>query len=223
MPPSPETFHRTATSGVERILSAAEQLFSSQGFEAVSMSAIAQQAGVSKANIFYHFASKRELYLAVLSQACKESSTILLDMASSPGDLKQKLGRYARQHLSSILEHEQFSRLILRELLENGPQHGEELAQQGFGDNFARLVNILRSAQANGELRQDVDPAMVAVLLIGADVFFFEARDVLHHYPDVTFSHEPPRYSNMLVDILLHGILNPKLDSTRTDTEQEPQ
>lgn len=223
MPPSPETFHRTATSGVERILSAAEQLFSSQGFEAVSMSAIAQQAGVSKANIFYHFASKRELYLAVLSQACKESSTILLDMASSPGDLKQKLGRYARQHLSSILEHEQFSRLILRELLENGPQHGEELAQQGFGDNFARLVNILRSAQANEELRQDVDPAMVAVLLIGADVFFFEARDVLHHYPDVTFSHEPPRYSNMLVDILLHGILNPKLDSTRTDTEQEPQ
>ena len=211
----------TTASGVERILSAAEQLFASQGFEAASMSAIAQQAGVSKANIFYHFATKRELYLAVLAQACQESSTMLLDMAATPGDLEQKLGRYARQHLSSILEHEQFSRLILRELLENGPQRGAELAQQGFGDNFARLVKILRSAQSSGELRQDIDPAMVAALLIGADVFFFEARDVLHHYPDVSFSKEPARYSSMLTDILLHGILRPR--HATTISEQEPR
>ena len=171
------------------------------------MSAIAQQAGVSKANIFYHFATKQALYLAVLSQACRESSTLLQDMEANPGGLEDKLERYAQQHLFSILEHQQFSRLILRELLENGPQRGQELAQQGFGENFARLVNILRMAQAGGELRQNLDPAMAAVLLIGADVFFFQAREVLRHYPDVTFSDDPSRYSRMLVDILLRGIV----------------
>lgn len=197
------------TSGMGRILAAAEHLFASQGFDAVSISAIAQRAGVSKANIFYHFSSKRSLYLSVLAQACKESGSLLVDMETDPASFDDKLRRYASRHLSSILEHEQFSRLILRELVENGPQSGQELAQQGFGENFSRLVNIMRTAQTTGELRHDVDPAMAAVLLIAADVFFFEARDVLHHYPDVSFSNAPARYSGMLVDILLRGIAPP--------------
>lgn len=218
MPTTPATLTRPPpATGVERILAAAEQLFASQGFDAASISAIAQQAGVSKANIFYHFATKRDLYLAVLAQACRESGSLLLDMETNPAGFGDKLRRYATQHLSSILEHEQFSRLILRELLENGPKSGQELAQQGFGDNFARLVNIMRGAMAGGELRQDVDPAMAAVLLIAADVFFFEARDVLRHYPDVSFSDDPPRYSSMLVDILLHGML--RLPSTSSSLE----
>lgn len=196
-------------SSVDKILAAAERLFAIHGFEAASMAAIAREAGVGKATVFYHFATKRELYLAVLAQACAETSAMLRAMALEPGGVAAKLAGFARHHLTAILEHEQFSRLILRELLEDGPQRGRELAQQGFAENFARLVGILRSAQAGGELRPDVDPAMAAVLLLGADVFFFEARDVLRHYPDVTFSGEPERFSRMMVDILLRGILDP--------------
>lgn len=157
---------------MKRILASAEALFASQGFEAVSMNAVAQQAGVSKANIYYHFPSKRGLYLAVLSQACRESGSLLLDMESDPSPFADKLRHYATRHLASILKREQFSRLILRELLENNPKSGQEFAQQGFGENFARLVNTLRAAQSHDELRQDIDPAMAAVLLIAADVFF---------------------------------------------------
>jgi TetR/AcrR family transcriptional regulator len=68
-------------------------------------------------------------------------------------------------------------------------------------------VEILRTGQKNGELRKDIDPAMLATLLIGADVFFFQSREVLRHFPDVSFTDTPGSYSRMLVDILLHGIL----------------
>jgi len=37
---------------------------------------------------------------------------------------------------------------------------------------------------------------------------------VLQHFPDVTFTQQPERYSMMLADILLHGIL--PTDSTTT-------
>lgn len=219
-PPAPRSPQRTQKSGAERILEAAEHLFSAQGFDAVSMSAIAHHAGVSKANIYHHFATKQELYLAVLAQACRETGNLLQDMENNPGSLAQKLGYFADEHLFSILRHEPFSRLILRELLENGPQRGKELAERGFGENFARLAGILRAGQARGELRRDVDPAMAATLLIGANVFFFEARDVLHHYPDVDFSAEPARYSQMLVDILLHGIAAIPPRNDNADKEQ---
>ena len=83
---------------------------------------------------------------------------------------------------------------------------GQELAEQVFGENFAHLVTILRRAQQEGHLRADADPAMVAVLLVGANVFFFETRHVLRHFPDVEFADDPARYRDMLVEILLRGI-----------------
>lgn len=200
----------------ERILAAAEALFSQHGFDGASIHAIAARAGVSKANVFHHFSSKDALYLAVLKHCCGKSAA-LHGMIGAPTPLRECLPRFAENHLATILERENVSRLIARELLQDRPERAEELAQQIFGADFARFVETLRQRQAAGELRADVDPAMVAVLLIAADVFFFEARPVLQHFPDVDFAHEPARYSRMLVDILMRGIL---ADPDQTKTKQ---
>jgi TetR/AcrR family transcriptional regulator len=191
---------------VARILTAAGELFGDHGYDAVSMHAIAARAGVSKANIFHHFSSKESLYLAVLRNACQESAERLHELGAETERFERRLSSYADTMLSSMLEHGQVQRLILRELLTDGEHRGQEFAEKVFGENFARLVAILRNGQTRGELRADLDPAMVATLLIGANVFFFEAREVLRHFRDVSFARDPGRYSAMLVDILLRGI-----------------
>lgn len=193
----------------DRILAAAKDLFAESGFDAVSVNAIAERAGVSKANIFHHFKSKNELYLAVLKMACSESRDQIDQFGSNESPFVDRLRNYLQSHLAGILRDERFTSLILRDLLESGPQRGKELAEQVFGQSFARMVEILRTGQSNGALRSDVDPAMVATLLTGADVFFFQSREILRHFPDVTFTETPARYSEMLADILLRGILPP--------------
>ena len=80
------------------------------------------------------------------------------------------------------------------------------MAEQVFGQNFENLVEIVRTGQRRGELRDDFDPAMLATLLIGANVFFFQSREVLRHFKDVNFAHDPAHYSHMLMDIFLRGI-----------------
>ena len=192
---------------VGRILAAAKDLFAESGFNSVSMNAIAELAGVSKANIFHHFKSKNALYLEVLKTARNEPGSQIDQLGSGSGTLVERLRDFSQSHLANILRDEKISRLIQRDLLENGPQRGKELAEQVFGQNFARLVEILRTGQKKGELRTGIDPAMLATLLIGADVFFFQSREVLRHFPDVSFTDTPVSYSTMLVDILLHGIL----------------
>ncbi len=191
---------------VARILRAAEQLFAEHGYDAVSMHSIAERAAVSKANVFHHFSSKESLYLAVLRHACEDSSERLYELGAESGPFAERLAAYAGSLLDNMLKHAQVQRLILRELLTDGERRGQEFAEKLFGENFARLVTVLRQGQARGELRTDVDPAMVATLLIGASVFFFEARDVLRHFRDVDFAADPARYSRMLIDILLRGI-----------------
>jgi TetR/AcrR family transcriptional regulator len=196
----------SSSDSVDRILATAEKLFAEQGFDAVSMNAIAEQAGVSKANVFHHFNSKKDLYIAALRHACRDAIQHLDDLGSDDAPLAERLGQFAHAHLSTILEHSQVTRLILREILNDNPGQGQELATQVYGDKFGRFVAILRAGQQAGELRDDIDPAAVATVLLGANLFFFQARDVLRHFPEVDFSEKPEQYSAMLADLLLHGI-----------------
>lgn len=191
----------------ERILLAAADLFAAHGYEAVSVNDIARQAGVCKANVFHHYTSKHELYLSVVRRACTHSQERLAGLGSSEGALSERFNTFARGMLGDMLEQAQVTRIILRELLLDGEQRGPELAERVFGENFATLVAVLREGQKQGALRRDLDPAMAATVLIGANVFFFEARDVLRHFRDVSFADKPENYSRMLADILLKGIL----------------
>ena len=52
-----------------RILDAAEAVFAERGFEAASLREIARRAGLQQPGLYNHFASKRELYAAVLDRA----------------------------------------------------------------------------------------------------------------------------------------------------------
>lgn len=202
---------RAARAGGEsttRILAAAEKLFAERGFEAVSMNAIAERAAVSKANIFHHFTSKRELYLAVLHNACRDGAERLQHLATRGGTFQERFSAYAVDMLNGMLEREPLNRLMLHQLLEEDDGRlSKELAERVFGDQFARLVAILRAGQTRTELRADFDPAMAAVALIAANVFFLQSRNVFKHFPDVRFAADPQRYSALLTDILLRGIL----------------
>jgi len=197
---------QSAGDTVDRILAAAARLFAEHGFEAVSMNTIADAAGVSKANVFHHFKSKNELYVAVLQHACRDASEHLNDFDQTHTPLADRLTRFARSHLQSLLDNEQVTRLSLRELLRDSSRYGQELAEKVYGEKFSRFVAVLRAGQQAGELRADIDPAVVAIVLLGANVFFFEARDVLAHFPEVKFANNPERYSTLLADILLRGI-----------------
>ncbi len=54
--------------GRERLLDAAQALFSEHGFTDVSINQIAQAAGMTRSAPYYHFKSKEELYAAVLAR-----------------------------------------------------------------------------------------------------------------------------------------------------------
>lgn len=205
---SPASDNRNTQSceGLTRILEVAERLFAARGYDAVSIQDIADAAGVSKANVFHHFGSKEKLYFSVLNTACGNAARRLDDLERHDQPIGTRLARFAAEHLADLHKHQAVMRLILRELLNDGSRQGPVLAQQVFGDKFARLVSILRDSQARGELRADLDPSLIAALLIGANVFFFQAHEVLRHFPDVSYAGNDDCFTDQLADLLLRGI-----------------
>lgn len=62
-----------------RVLAAAGELINRKGFCSTSVNDIIQATGVKKGNLYFHFAGKEELGLAVLEQARKEFMDFLSD------------------------------------------------------------------------------------------------------------------------------------------------
>jgi AcrR family transcriptional regulator len=69
-----------------QLLDAASEVFSAKGYHAAAMDDIAESAGVSKPVLYQHFASKLELYLALLDQACERLVELVSNALASTED-----------------------------------------------------------------------------------------------------------------------------------------
>lgn len=152
-----------------QILRVAVSLFSQRGFGGTTTKEIAQTAGVSEAMVFRHFATKQELYTAILGhKAC--SGDAMNPEAMVAEALKQKDDRAVFEQLAlGALEHHEwdpeFQRLLLHSALE-----GHELAQMFF-EKFVRRVYELLGAYITERQRDgamvEIDPAIVVRAFLG--------------------------------------------------------
>ena len=112
----------TAENRKLQILKVAVRLFSQKGFGGTTTKEIAQAAGVSEAMVFRHFATKQELYSAILDhKACSNDSMDPEQMVAEA--LKQKDDRAVFEQLAlGALDHHEcdpeFQRLLLHSALE---------------------------------------------------------------------------------------------------------
>lgn len=82
------------------LLNTAQILFEEQGVEAVSMTAIAQAAGVGKGTLYRHFGSKTDLCMALLDQDMRQ--------------LQERVFLYFRQQADPLLKLQWFLEEVLR-------------------------------------------------------------------------------------------------------------
>lgn len=202
------------SSGAQKVLDAAQELFAEEGYASVSIAAIAEKAQVSKANIYHHFQSKDELYFAVLKAACSASAEMITHDAVQNGNYAQQLGNFAKSHLLHLIKNPAVSSLVIRGLLEES-QHidsaANDLTADDFDCNFNRLVTLIKAGQEAKQIR-DIHPASFATLLIGANILFMKARNILDEKPDNEYPLDPVDFSNTITDILLHGVLTEPQD-----------
>ena len=194
------------TPGKDDILRAATDLFGEGGFDGVSINAIACRAGTSKANVFHHFGSKDELYLAVMRDACGRFAASIDALGEGGRAFGERVGDFVREDLGTMRAQPDQSHLILREILESGPCRGRALASEVFDEQFGRIVALFREGQAAGEMAADVPPALAASMLIACNVFLFQSQHVLRHLPGVDFVDDPDRYAALVSRVLIDGL-----------------
>ncbi len=152
-----------------QILRIAVRLFSQRGFRGTTTKEIAQAAGVSEAMVFRHFATKVELYAAILDhKACaggiKDPREIIADAVARKDDraVFETLAFEALEHHDRDPE---FQRLLLYSALEE-----HELAQMFWERTVLQIYDLLGSyiseRQRDGVFRE-VTPYVVVRAFVG--------------------------------------------------------
>jgi TetR/AcrR family transcriptional regulator, mexJK operon transcriptional repressor len=135
------------------VLRAARRAFLASGFGAVSMDAIAREAGVSKATVYAHFGSKEELFGAVVADVAEQRFGAFSALELDPRDIEASLNTIARRFLDLVLSPEAVAvnRIIIGEVT-RFPALGEVFWQAGPERNRTQIEGFLQRAAAAGTL-----------------------------------------------------------------------
>ena len=149
------------------IVRAASHCFAEQGVDATSLRQVAARAGMTHAGLLHHYASKEELVTAVLQQRDQEEDRRASTWPPGPADLHGHLLPF----LTGVLREHRSTPEVMRLAAElavaaSRAQHpGHRVLTERYEQVRRRTAEYFSSLQAAGELRDDVDTGLVAVLL----------------------------------------------------------
>lgn len=186
-----------------KILDAALDVFSAQGFRGATLDQIAAVAGLSKPNLLYYFDSKEAMHRALLD-GLLEIWLAPLRAMNPAGDPRAEIMAYVRRKLQMSREYPRESRLFANEVLQGAPRLEDAIA----GDLKALVDDkaaVIRRWTASGQLAP-VDPYHL----------IFSIWALTQHYADfdaqirlIRGSRDPMEGAEDFVGLLFERLLRP--------------
>jgi AcrR family transcriptional regulator len=149
---------------LDTLLDAAVALFNERGYEATSVDEVATRLGVTKSAIYHHVPSKVELLRLALDRALDALFAVTQETGATTGPAIDRLEYVVRGSVRVLAAELPFVTLLLRL---RGNTEIERTALQRRRE-FDRIVTgLVRAAEHEGDVRTDVDPAVISRLLFG--------------------------------------------------------
>ncbi|MDX9843688.1 MAG: helix-turn-helix domain-containing protein [Aquabacterium sp.] len=149
----------------DAIVEAVNRLLATKGYDAMTVDEVAAEAGMAKASVYKHFASKEDLAAAAMIRALDRAVTFVDGLRENPDARPiEQLKAVARWAITSQLEGEMPSLPSQNSALSNSLQ-----ANEAYMDRLISLSNKLSiwitEAQTSGELNPDLPAEMTLYML----------------------------------------------------------
>ncbi len=155
---SPRSDNRLST-----LLDAAARLFADKGYVATSMRDIAQECGMLPGSLYYHFAAKEDLLVAVYERGVEELLANVRIAIAKESEPWSRLQAACTAHLQTVLRRSDYAQVLIRVLPNDVAAAAARLAElrDEYEDQFAALVGAL-------PLAHGADRKALRLMLIGA-------------------------------------------------------
>jgi AcrR family transcriptional regulator len=163
------------------ILLAAAQEFADHGIAGARTDAIAREAQVNKALLYYYFKDKETLYGAVLDDAFSGLKTAVFRVLDSDLPPREKILAYVTEYFDYVASHQLYPRLMQREMMrarEGQSKHIEKVIKNYIQPIYERLGEVMHKGIASGDFRP-VDPAHFVPSMVAMIVFYFSSAPMM--------------------------------------------
>ncbi len=175
----------------ERLLAAAGEVFSKQGFTRATVRDICAAAGANVAAVNYHFRDKQGLYEAVMEQWLRVAFEKYPPLGGVSPDAKpeEKLRAFIRSFLFRILDEGRPSwhgRLVAREMIDSTP-----LLDQKVNELIRPMISLLESIvrEIIGARASAIQLRRCALSIVGQCLFYTHARPVVDRiFPEQNYT-----------------------------------
>lgn len=183
----------------ERLLAAAEKLFSQKGYHSVTLRDIAAEIGIRQASLYHHAPSgKEQLFVEVMERIFVRHKNGLNDsMMNAENDLRSQLRAVSEWLLSQTPMD--LVRMTYSDMPAIRPAEAVRLSEMAYESMLVPVMEILGAAHAAGEIKP-VDSALIA----GAFVGMVES---LHAVPEEEAKRKTKvEMAYELIDVWLNGL-----------------
>lgn len=151
----------------EEVLGAAARLFFDRGYAATSTADIARALGMHRGSIYYYLSTKEDLLYELVRDRYASGTALLERLRNDRRDAPTKLRRLIEEHVVEIAENLVPSALALNESRSLSADRRRAIAAEeaAYQDGVAALI---ADGQSDGTIRDDVDPRLVTMAVLGA-------------------------------------------------------
>ncbi len=189
----------------QHLLEATIKIMSLKGYAGTRLEDVAEEAGVTRGAIYWHFGNKKELMIALLKERIDPYFKIIEDMTKKDMPAVKKLYSMMVQ-LFKKMESDQFFTAHQRfGLIEYASRDDFCEAKKCINERgekvFYALSGMIKDGQEEGNIRKDVDPEAVALNIL---IFFKGYGFFLQHEEDreMFSSKRKAMIKNMLYGVL---------------------
>lgn len=193
-----------------RILLAAERIFSHKGLDGARVDEIAAKAEINKRMIYHYFESKENLYVEVLRRNYNKIYNLTKE-AIVPGAAPQENAERAlRRYFYFLAQDEEFVRLVSWEALQQG-RYGSKVLPELLYLLQEDLGQILQEGIEQGVFRQDLDIRHTLLSIHALCHVYFNRHDMVQPMWPTDRMSEDMLESRLqhILDLVFHGILSP--------------
>src|SRR6266700_708438 len=163
------------------ILKAAAHEFAEHGIAGARTDAIAREARVNKALLYYYFKDKETLYGAVLDDAFSGLKATVFRVLDGDLPPRQKMLAYVGAYFDFVASNQMYPRLMQREMMrarEGQSEHIDKIIKNYIRPIFGRVGELMQKGIADGEFRP-VNPAHFVPSMVAMIVFYFSSAPMM--------------------------------------------
>jgi AcrR family transcriptional regulator len=148
----------------DRVLRAAMDIFSTQGYRGASLDAIADAVGITRQGLLHYFPSKVQLLLGVLELRGEETAAWMQEMFANSHDLAEALLTLVRHNQERPEIVRLFTVLAAESVNADHPGHERFVGRYRFvREDMSKQLAL---QQAEGTISDAIEPERLATLLI---------------------------------------------------------